>query len=63
MNQASVSRPSAAPVRRLRFDHLRMVGWKLLGTVQIINWCGHGQEFVPWPEPDGSWRLVPVWEP
>ena len=19
----------------------------------VVNWCGHGQEFVPWPEADG----------
>ena len=23
---------------------------------------GHGQEFVPWPENDGYWILVPVVE-
>jgi hypothetical protein len=28
----------------------------------IVNWCGHGQEFVPWPEADGYWTLVPVVE-
>ncbi len=48
------------PVRRLRFDHLRMIGWKLLGTVQIVNWCEHGQDYVPWPEGDGYRRLVPI---
>jgi hypothetical protein len=26
----------------------------------IVNWCGHGQQFVPWPEKDGYWTLVPV---
>jgi hypothetical protein len=26
----------------------------------VVNWCGHGQEFVPWPEKDGYWVLVPV---
>jgi hypothetical protein len=24
--------------------------------------CGHGQEFVPWPDKDGYWMLVPVVE-
>jgi hypothetical protein len=28
----------------------------------VVNWCGHGQEFVPWPEKDGYWVLVPVVE-
>jgi hypothetical protein len=25
-----------------------------------VNWCGHSQQFIPWPEADGYWRLVPV---
>jgi hypothetical protein len=25
------------PVRRPRFDHLSMIGWQPLGTVQIVN--------------------------
>jgi hypothetical protein len=28
----------------------------------VVNWCGHGQEFVPWPEKDSDWVLVPVVE-
>ncbi|SRR5713226_10214741 len=48
------------PMRRLRFDHLRMIGWKPLGPVQIVNWCGHGQEFIPVPDTDGWVRLIPV---
>jgi len=31
-------------------------------TMLVVNWCGHGQEFVPWPEADGYWVLVPVVE-
>jgi len=27
-------------------------------TMLIVNWCGHGQEFLP--EADRYWRLVPV---
>jgi hypothetical protein len=26
----------------------------------VVNWCGHGQQFIPWPEADGYWVLVPV---
>ena len=26
----------------------------------VVNWCGHGQEFVLWPEKDGYWVLVPI---
>jgi hypothetical protein len=41
-----------------------MIGWgRPRQVVKIVNWCGHSQEFVAWPEVDGYWRLVPVWEP
>jgi hypothetical protein len=26
----------------------------------VVNWCGHGQEFVPWLGKDGYWVLIPV---
>ncbi len=29
-------------------------------AVKIVSWCGHGRQFVPWPEADGYWMLVPV---
>ena len=29
-------------------------------VVVVVNWCGHGQEFIPWPEADGYWTLVPI---
>ena len=29
---------------------------------RVVNGCGHGQEFVPWPEEGGQWMLVPVVE-
>jgi hypothetical protein len=38
-----------------------MNGWKPMKTMHIGSWCGHLEEFVAWPETDGSWRLVPVW--
>jgi len=50
-----------APVLRLRYEHLRMNGWKPMKTMHIARWCGHGQEFVQVPEAEGYWRLVPVW--
>jgi hypothetical protein len=28
----------------------------------VVNWFGHAQEFVPLPEKDGYWVLVPVVE-
>jgi hypothetical protein len=49
-----------SPVLRLRYEHLLMNGWKPMNTMQLVNWCGHSQEFVAWPEADGYWRLVPM---
>jgi hypothetical protein len=48
------------PVRRYRYDTFRQIGWSLYRVASFTNWCGHGQEFVPWPEADGLWALVPV---
>jgi hypothetical protein len=48
-------------VRPYRFEHLMSTGWPTQPMV-VINWCGHGQEFVPWPDNDGYWTLVPVLE-
>ncbi len=39
-----------------------MNGWKPMKTMQFVNWCGHGQEFMPWPQVNGYWLLVPVWD-
>jgi hypothetical protein len=38
------------PVLRLRYEHLRMNGWKPMKTMVVVNWCGHGKEFLPVPE-------------
>ncbi len=51
------------PVRRFRMDDLRRLGWLLCRTQGIVNWCGHSQEFLPWPDGRGGWRLVPVGDP
>ena len=45
---------------RSRLQHLVMGGWKPMKPMLVVNWCGHGQEFIPWPEADGYWTLVPV---
>ena len=48
---------------RYSFEHLLMTGWaKPSQVMKIVNWCGHSQDFVAWPEADGYWRLVPVWD-
>jgi hypothetical protein len=48
------------PVFRFRLEHLRLIGWRLFAPAEHVNWCGHGQEFVPLPDADGWCRLVPV---
>ena len=68
--QRVLTRPCATPkcdrlwpVRRHRFEHLVMIGWaKPRQVIKIVNWCGHSQDFVAWPEADDYWRLVAVWE-
>jgi len=49
------------PVRRYRFEHLPWTRRPAQPMV-VVNWCGHGQEFVPWPDEDGYWTLLPVVE-
>jgi len=44
----------------LRAEHLRMVGWEAYRVQSYVNWCGHGQEVIPFHRPDGSVQLVPV---
>jgi hypothetical protein len=39
-----------------------MAGWKPMKPILSVNWCGHSQQFIPWPEKDGYWTLVPVLE-
>src|SRR5258705_13522868 len=48
-------------VRRYRFERLHWTGWPMTPKM-VVDWCGHGQEFVPWRDADGYWVLVPVVE-
>ena len=49
------------PVYRHQLRHLIMGGWKPMKPMLVVNWCGHGEEFIPWPEAaDGNWTLVPI---
>jgi hypothetical protein len=49
-------------VHRYRFEHLVMMGekGKPLKARLLVNWCGHSQQVIPWPEKDGYWTLVPI---
>ncbi len=49
-----------APIFGLRHEHLQLVGWRLFAVASYMNWCGHGQEFIPVPD-DGGWCwMIPV---
>ena len=43
-----------------RVESLRHVGRQLFRAETYVNWCGHGQEVIPLPPPDGLVALVPV---
>jgi len=44
----------------LRVDDLRYVGWTPCRVATYVNWCGHVQAAIPWPQANGSVRLIPV---
>jgi hypothetical protein len=48
---------------RFRAADLRRHGWAPPQTLQIPDWCGCSTEYLPLPEGDGWWRLIPIWEP
>jgi hypothetical protein len=41
-------------------ENLKHVGWQLFGVETYVNWCGHRQEIIPLPLPDGRVTFVPV---
>ncbi len=49
-----------APVYRFRAEHLRLLGWAPFRVQSFVNWCGHEQEVIPWPEADGWSYCIPV---
>jgi hypothetical protein len=44
----------------LRVDDLPYVGWTPCRVATYVNWCGHVQAAIPWPQANGSVRLIPV---
>jgi hypothetical protein len=44
----------------LHVDDLRYVGWTPCRVATYVNWCGHVQSAIPWPQENGSVRLIPV---
>ena len=51
-----------APMR-FRAADLRPHGWQPLQTLQIPDWCGCSTEYLPVPDGQGQWVLVPIWDP
>ena len=46
--------------RGFRVEQLKHVGWQAYRVESYVNWCGHGQEVIPFPRADGLVDLVPV---
>ena len=44
----------------MRTEHLKHVGWEPYQVVSCVNWCGQGQEVIPFPLADGGCQFVPV---
>jgi hypothetical protein len=44
----------------LHVEDLRYVGWTACRAATYVNWCGHMQTAIPWPQADGTVRLIPV---
>jgi hypothetical protein len=51
---------SEYPVRRYRYDTLRLIGWSFYRVARLTSWCGHGQELIPVPDEDDWVQLVPI---
>lgn len=52
----SIVRASTA----LHVEDLRYIGWTACRVATYVNWCGHRQTAIPWPQADGTVRLIPV---
>ena len=50
----------ASLFRGLRVENLRHVRWQLFRAETYVTWCGHAQDSIPLPLPDGHVTFVPV---
>lgn len=57
---ARCGREVAVRFRGFRVENLKHVGWQAYRVEIYVNWCGHGQEVIPFPLPDGRVTFVPV---
>jgi len=46
----------------VRTEHLKHLGWEPYQVVSYVNRCGHAQEIIPFPLPDGGCQFVPILE-
>jgi hypothetical protein len=51
---------AVAKVIRLSATDLRHAGYDASKPGSYVNWCGHAQEFVPWPTPEGVFSRVQI---
>jgi hypothetical protein len=47
-------------VHRYAPSTMRMLGYRVYQALTVVNWCGHGNEFILVPEADGWCAQVPV---
>jgi hypothetical protein len=45
---------------RLRVEHLRHLDWTAYQVERYQNWCGDGQEIIPFPRADGLVLFIDV---
>jgi len=45
------------PIRRHRYQTLRLIGWPLYRVASAVEWCGHRHEFIPVPD-EGEWIRI-----
>ena len=43
------------PIRRYRYQTLRLIGWPPFPVASVVEWCGHRQEFMPVPDEGGGY--------
>ena len=55
-----IGREVGVRFRGVGVAHLRHIGWQLFRPATYVNWCGHGQEVIPFPLADGRVTFVPV---
>ena len=48
------------PIRRYRYQTLRLIGWPFYRVASAVEWCGHRHEFIPVPD-EGEWiHFIPL---